>query len=621
MLMSMDRRQRNSVWNCETPKDDLPLAIVESQYEAGVNGSSDGDASFRPTPRKTLAEVLQTKQAAEGTNIDSMDIHSDLADMSDSFAMRPAKRIRALNRDFGESNAQNSGSNCFSSVMIKKENYKALSVDFSDEYSISNAYNVSDIFVNPTSAEAHAFIEMLPKDNMSLSIVEANPNRAISGVSDKDDFFVHTSRKNIAELFCTKQASEDTMVPYMSAQSDAPEANLTLPRSSSPSSVSIDQSTPAKRLRGPVLNLQEAFDESSVSKKSSTMDKHTHTTDGGEIRAMGSAEDESRNIHSVQRDARANRRQILGNKRNFNDIHSSNTESADLLESSSTEILTRRSFCNGIVLTEVPLSEGYAPIHKGAKRQQVRQQTSNQVRMDVNTVAWSSTTRMKAGRIQSNIICSNTQQNVSNSQQTMNLSGEVVTQKEDLRQNNRETNSRSTIFNDITNVLGTSNRVGTNQRPVQVGQKRKLSRRDSICVSPGVDNANQNSRGTDLDCPVKKKSKGQEIMKPDTLLNVSKNNSVTISQPVKDPDFITWSSTLSSIRRHDTGLVIDCDPTQPLDKSFAPEVDVSCQTAPEVETFTTVDESDEEDSGDEYWDCSSNDADDLNSDSDIDENE
>ncbi|XP_048599211.1 replication protein A 70 kDa DNA-binding subunit A-like [Brassica napus] len=74
-----------------------------------------------------------------------------------------------------------------------------------DEYSISNAYNVSDIFVNPTSAEAHAFIEMLPKDNMSLSIVEANPNRAISGVSDKDDFFVHTSRKNIAELFCTKQ--------------------------------------------------------------------------------------------------------------------------------------------------------------------------------------------------------------------------------------------------------------------------------------------------------------------------------------------------------------------------------------------------------------------------------
>lgn len=83
-------------------------------------------------------------------------------------------------------------------------------------------------------------------------------------------------------------------------------------------------------------------------------------------------------------------------------------------------------------------------------------------------------------------------------------------------------------------------------------------------------------------------------MKPDTLLNVSKNNSVTISQPVKDPDFITWSSTLSSIRRHDTGLVIDCDPTQPLDKSFAPEVDVSCQTAPEVETFTTVDESDEE---------------------------
>lgn len=71
----------------------------------------------------------------------------------------------------------------------------------------------------------------------------------------------------------------------------------------------------------------------------------------------------------------------------------------------------------------MPLREGYVPVHKGAKRQQVRQQTSNQVRMDVNTVAWSSTTRMKTGRIHSNIICSNTQHNVSNGQQTMNLSG------------------------------------------------------------------------------------------------------------------------------------------------------------------------------------------------------
>lgn len=47
--------------------------------------------------------------------------------------------------------------------------------------------------------------DRLPKDNMSLSIVEANPNRSISGVSDKDDFFVHTRTKNIAQLLDTKQ--------------------------------------------------------------------------------------------------------------------------------------------------------------------------------------------------------------------------------------------------------------------------------------------------------------------------------------------------------------------------------------------------------------------------------
>ncbi|KAF3540889.1 hypothetical protein F2Q69_00023436 [Brassica cretica] len=45
----------------EFPKDDLPLAIVESKYSAIVNGVSDKDDFFIHTPRKTIAEILETK--------------------------------------------------------------------------------------------------------------------------------------------------------------------------------------------------------------------------------------------------------------------------------------------------------------------------------------------------------------------------------------------------------------------------------------------------------------------------------------------------------------------------------------------------------------------------------
>lgn len=43
-------------------------------------------------------------------------------------------------------------------------------------------------------------VDRLSKDNMSLSIVEGNPNRSISGVSDKDDFFVHTQKEYCSDF-------------------------------------------------------------------------------------------------------------------------------------------------------------------------------------------------------------------------------------------------------------------------------------------------------------------------------------------------------------------------------------------------------------------------------------
>ncbi|XP_033143194.1 uncharacterized protein LOC117132587 [Brassica rapa] len=43
------------------PKDDLPLTIVESKYAAIANGVSDKDDFFTHTPRKTIAQMKETK--------------------------------------------------------------------------------------------------------------------------------------------------------------------------------------------------------------------------------------------------------------------------------------------------------------------------------------------------------------------------------------------------------------------------------------------------------------------------------------------------------------------------------------------------------------------------------
>ncbi|KAG2308567.1 hypothetical protein Bca52824_028315 [Brassica carinata] len=77
-----------------------------------------------------------------------------------------------------------------------------------EDCSVSNAYNVSDVLLNPPIDEVEAFMRLLPKDDLALSIVESKPLELKNGVSEKDDFFVHTPRKTIAEVLESKQVEK-----------------------------------------------------------------------------------------------------------------------------------------------------------------------------------------------------------------------------------------------------------------------------------------------------------------------------------------------------------------------------------------------------------------------------
>ncbi|CAF2038777.1 unnamed protein product, partial [Brassica napus] len=108
----------------------------------------------------------------------------------------------------------------------------------------------------------------LPADELQLAIVEPKPLTLASGVSVKDDFFIHTPRKTIAEMIeCRQEPSTQISRGHeYSIVSDAPEGSLMLLEEGSSQEGFPSELTPAKRRGGPAVNLEEEFDQNSVTK-------------------------------------------------------------------------------------------------------------------------------------------------------------------------------------------------------------------------------------------------------------------------------------------------------------------------------------------------------------------
>ncbi|CAN7043193.1 unnamed protein product, partial [Brassica rapa subsp. trilocularis] len=135
-----------------------------------------------------------------------------------------------------------------------------------EDRSLSNAYNVS----NPPIIEVRKFIASLPKDDLPLAIVESKNSAIVNGVSAKDDFFILTPRKTIAQILETKQESEDGQFHDLETQSDAPEVSLAIQGLPSKQSESFDM-TPAKRIRAVNIHTEEILDDNTVTRSVSSV--------------------------------------------------------------------------------------------------------------------------------------------------------------------------------------------------------------------------------------------------------------------------------------------------------------------------------------------------------------
>ncbi|CAF2075486.1 BnaC01g28230D [Brassica napus] len=75
-----------------------------------------------------------------------------------------------------------------------------------DERSVCNAYNVSAVSLNPFIEEVEAFAKCkLPKENISLAIVQSKPLSMVSMMSEEEDYFVKTPQKTISNILETRK--------------------------------------------------------------------------------------------------------------------------------------------------------------------------------------------------------------------------------------------------------------------------------------------------------------------------------------------------------------------------------------------------------------------------------
>ncbi|XP_020879537.1 uncharacterized protein LOC110227900 [Arabidopsis lyrata subsp. lyrata] len=76
---------------------------------------------------------------------------------------------------------------------------------YKDVRSISNAFNTSQILINPDIPEIVAFKESLPKDGLALTLLESKPKQEMIELPTGDFYlqFPKKTIKEVAEMFDT----------------------------------------------------------------------------------------------------------------------------------------------------------------------------------------------------------------------------------------------------------------------------------------------------------------------------------------------------------------------------------------------------------------------------------
>ncbi|KAF3598964.1 hypothetical protein F2Q69_00036125 [Brassica cretica] len=258
------------VWTTEVlPKDDLKLSIVDSKPLALANGVSEKDGFFVHTPRKTIAEVLESKQVEKCIVMATITgIDSDMGWYYLSCKVC-AKKVITVPNDNCDDGDEHGVLACNYYCLKCKNNSPKLLPRY--KLHLVDLDNTNDC-------------KFLLFDNLALQLLHqpyievTGPITDEIGIEKENFVYKHDTFKvlkiitnlgmiNESEAAQSPTGSENMLSGTFSTQSDAPEGSLMIQGCSSGST----DLTPAKRTRTPIINLEEAFDQNSVTKMACTI--------------------------------------------------------------------------------------------------------------------------------------------------------------------------------------------------------------------------------------------------------------------------------------------------------------------------------------------------------------
>ncbi|CAF1956084.1 unnamed protein product [Brassica napus] len=244
------------------PEDSIVLAIVESKALALANGVSQKEHFFVHTPRRTISYLLESKQVEQEIVLCTIAaIDCDMGWYYLSCKVCAKKVLTFPNENLDDGEDEDGGGHSYYCAKCKVYNPKLL----------------------PSCTLSLNIDEIQDPENLPLAITNLIGKTYLFKIGIEKENFVYkhdtfkvlkiiTNQDMISEFDVVNSPTDTSsfVTPESSLLSDAPEGSLMLTNSVS-EETQTTAITPAKRRGGPVINLEESFDQNSVTKTPCTI--------------------------------------------------------------------------------------------------------------------------------------------------------------------------------------------------------------------------------------------------------------------------------------------------------------------------------------------------------------
>ncbi|KAG2266479.1 hypothetical protein Bca52824_073558 [Brassica carinata] len=276
------------------PEDSIVLAIVESKALALANGVSQKEHFFVHTPRRTISYLLESKQVEQEIVLCTIAaIDCDMGWYYLSCKVCAKKVLTFPNENLDDGEDEDGGGHSYYCAKCKVYNPKLLPryklhivvLDSTGNAKFLLFDNIAFHLIHTPCLELTRLNidEIQDPENLPLAITNLIGKTYLFKIGIEKENFVYkhdtfkvlkiiTNQDMISEFDVVNSPTDTSsfVTPESSLLSDAPEGSLMLTNSVS-EETQTTAITPAKRRGGPVINLEESFDQNSVTKTPCTI--------------------------------------------------------------------------------------------------------------------------------------------------------------------------------------------------------------------------------------------------------------------------------------------------------------------------------------------------------------